>query len=308
MELYTDGSCITGPDGVRYGGAGVWFGQDDPRNTHVPIHPDLSTNQYAELLAIHYALIFCRNVKSLVISTDSNYSIGCLTTWYKRWQENGWKTSTNKSVMHSEVIKDCVSIINYRESQGYDTSFKHVKGHSGVAGNEGADILARQASSKSCERAMDDTIFFSGGIFSQFFTSKFKSSVEDGEIEYSHAEQWHQHQKAILFGDHECAQRVLSSSLPWEQKSVGQHVKDFDRETWKVKGFEIAVKGNYYKFTQNPSLGRYLLSTKGKRLVEARNDSVWGIGITVSEAKSGVKWNGLNLLGKALMKVRDEML
>jgi predicted NAD-dependent protein-ADP-ribosyltransferase YbiA (DUF1768 family) len=33
---------------------------------------------------------------------------------------------------------------------------------------------------------------------------------------------------------------------------------------------------------------------------------VWGIGVSVENAKKGMKWNGLNLLGKVLMEVRDE--
>jgi predicted NAD-dependent protein-ADP-ribosyltransferase YbiA (DUF1768 family) len=33
-------------------------------------------------------------------------------------------------------------------------------------------------------------------------------------------------------------------------------------------------------------------------LVEAaENDRVWGIGVSVKNAKKGMKWNGLNLLG-----------
>ena len=308
MEVYTDGSCIVGPDNERYGGAGIWFGPDDMRNTRVTIPSHLSTNQYAELLAIKYALTLCRNTKVLTVKTDSKYSINCVTLWCKAWEKNDWKTSGNKDVMHSSVIKDCLRILEYRETLGYSTSFIHVKAHSGILGNEGADTLAGLASSESCKRAMENTIFFSGGVLSQFYTSKFVSSSEDGGIEYTHAEQWHQHQKAILFGDYECAQRVLDYALPWDQKTAGTHPKNFDRTIWNEKGFEIAVKGSYYKYTQNPSLGRYLLSTKGKRLVEAREDNVWGIGVNISAAKSGAKWNGLNLLGKALMKVRDEML
>jgi len=308
MEVYTDGSCITGSDGLRYGGAGVWFGFDDARNTHVPIPSESSTNQYAELLAINYALKLCRNVKSLVINTDSQYSIKCLTVWYKTWCRNEWKTSTNKDVLHSSLIKESVSILEYRISQGYSTSLEYVKGHSGVEGNEGADKLARKASSESHQKAMESTIFFSGGILSQFWSAEFKSSVEDGEVEYTCAEQWHHHQKAILFGDLQSAQKILESREPRDQKRLGKGVRDFDRQVWMSKCFDIAVRGNYYKFSQNKSICRYLLATKGKRLVEARDDVVWGIGITPQMATRGVKWRGSNLLGKAIMKVRDEML
>lgn len=308
MEVYTDGSCIIGPDHERYGGAGVWFGEGDVRNTHVPIKTDLSTNQYAELLAIRYALILCRNVPSLTIYTDSKYSINCITVWYKAWEKNGWKTTNNKDVLHASLIKYCISVIEYRDRQGYSTSLNYVKGHSGDPGNDGADSLAGLASSKSYQRAMENTIFFSHGILSQFWPVKFVSKTDHTDsIEYNCVEQWYHHMKAITFSDFETAEKIMKESNPYEQKKLGRQVLNFDTEVWKEKSFLIAVQGNYHKFSQNPSLKKYLLSTNGKRLVEAREDSIWGIGITVEDAKRGVKWNGLNLLGKALMKVRDEM-
>ena len=36
-------------------------------------------------------------------------------------------------------------------------------------------------------------------------------------------------------------------------------------------------------------------------------DTIWGIGITENEAKNGKPWRGQNLLGKALMYVRDDL-
>jgi ribA/ribD-fused uncharacterized protein len=307
MELYTDGSCITGSDNERYGGAGIWFGPNDMRNTYIPIPSELSTNQYAELLAIRYALVFCRNVISITIKTDSKYSINCVTNWYKVWQQNNWKTSTNKDVLHSSVIKECVSILEYRTLRGYTTSIEYIKAHSGVTGNEGADSLAKQASLMSYRRAMDNTIFFSDGILSQFWPVKFKSNVEDGEKEYNCTEQWFHHRKALLFGDVEYAKKILESKLPQEQKLLGRQVRNFDQVRWAAERLSIVIRGNYYKFSQNPYMKEYLLSTKRKRLVEAQDDKIWGIGITVSMARNGGKWNGLNLLGKALMIVRDEI-
>ena len=38
------------------------------------------------------------------------------------------------------------------------------------------------------------------------------------------------------------------------------------------------------------------------------HDSVWGIGISVSEAVKGCDWRGQNLLGQALVAVRDQLL
>lgn len=308
MEVYTDGSCITGPDGERYAGSGVWFGNEDMRNLSIPIYIDHPTNQHAELLSIRYALTVCKNVPFLTIKTDSQYSKNCLTVWYKSWQSNGWKTSTGNDVLHSDVIKESLSLLDYRSNKGYITSIEYVKGHSKNPGNDGADSLARTASEYARDYAMRNTIFFSNGIFSQFWLSTFTSDTDDGCITYNCAEQWHHHKKALLFGDTEIADQIMKEKIPYIQKSLGRRVKNFDQDTWNREGLKIAIKGNYYKFSQDKSITNSLKSTKPKRLVEAREDKIWGIGISVDQAKAGVKWNGLNLLGKALMHVRDNLL
>jgi len=307
MELYTDGSCISGADGERYSGAGVWFGDKDMRNLSIPIYIEKPTNQHAELLSIRYALVICRNVSHLVIKTDSQYSIKCLTIWYVSWERNGWKTSTGTDVLHSELIQECLSIMKYRSGRELHTSIEYVKGHSNDVGNDGADRLAVLASERSKSDAFSNTIFFSNSIFSQFWPCKFVSDEEDGGLEYNCAEQWHHHRKAVLFGDHDMTKKIMEATKPYIQKSLGRKVKNFDQDTWIKEGIGIAIKGNTYKFSQNMDLKKYLLSTGNKRLVEARDDKIWGIGITVDQAKSGVKWNGLNLLGKALMKVRNDL-
>lgn len=68
------------------------------------------------------------------------------------------------------------------------------------------------------------------------------------------------------------------------------------------------MNGNLAKFTQNEALKNYLINTGKRILVEASPvDRIWGIGLTADseKAKNPMLWNGLNLLGFALMKVRD---
>ena len=74
---------------------------------------------------------------------------------------------------------------------------------------------------------------------------------------------------------------------------------------------DVVVKGNIAKFSQNEKPLDLLLSTDDKILVEASpKDTVWGIGLdeSSSEAKQPRKWIGENLLGFALMEVRDILL
>lgn len=68
------------------------------------------------------------------------------------------------------------------------------------------------------------------------------------------------------------------------------------------------VRGNIAKFGQHPELRDFLLSTRDRVLVEASpRDRVWGIGLSASDerATSPATWQGLNLLGFALMAARD---
>lgn len=71
------------------------------------------------------------------------------------------------------------------------------------------------------------------------------------------------------------------------------------------------VQGNIAKFSQYPGLKTYLLGTGDRILVEASPvDKIWGVGLAKDDDKihNPNNWQGLNLLGFALMQVRDELL
>lgn len=95
-----------------------------------------------------------------------------------------------------------------------------------------------------------------------------------------------------------------------QMKALGRQVRGFDERLWDEVGYSIVLSGNYYKFTQNPAMMRFLLATGDKILVEASPlDKIWGIGLgRQSENTSRPSaWRGQNLLGFALMEVRDEL-
>ncbi|MCB1143233.1 MAG: NADAR family protein [Leptospiraceae bacterium] len=127
---------------------------------------------------------------------------------------------------------------------------------------------------------------------------------------YSSTEQWMMAQKALLFGDHNLHKEILNSQTPKIIKDLGRKVSGFQSDIWNEHKFDIVKKGNYLKFSQNVDLSRYLRSTRGKILVEASPfDSIWGIGLSqdVDEVYDPKLWKGKNLLGFALMEVRDEL-
>ncbi|MEZ5045040.1 MAG: NADAR family protein [Saprospiraceae bacterium] len=142
--------------------------------------------------------------------------------------------------------------------------------------------------------------------FSQWYESEFK--VE--EINYKTAEHWMMAEKARLFKDDESLEKILKSNTPGEAKQLGRSVKNFELPEWESKKYEIVKLGNQYKFEQNDFLKSYLLGTKDRILVEASPyDKIWGIGM--NESEEGIEnprnWKGENLLGFAIMEVRDEL-
>lgn len=125
---------------------------------------------------------------------------------------------------------------------------------------------------------------------------------------FATAEHYMMWRKAKAFGDENCAIDILAASNPRTAKELGRKVKHFDDSAWASQRFDIAVSGNLAKFSQNDELKAFLLSTRDKILVEASpTDKVWGIGLGAENPASDdpANWQGLNLLGFALMEVRE---
>jgi len=119
------------------------------------------------------------------------------------------------------------------------------------------------------------------------------------------------HHKGLLFApESEITHSLLTDSdlSPRTVKQLGRQVPNFDEKVWNANRFKIVVEGNYYKFTQNDKLKRRLLETGQRELVEASpRDRIWGVGFGEKNAgRNRSKW-GLNLLGKALMEVRERI-
>ena len=143
-------------------------------------------------------------------------------------------------------------------------------------------------------------------VLSQWWPATF--SV-DGRT-YATAEHYMMAQKAELFGDQETFAAILSASDPSQAKSLGRRVRGFDEERWVAHRIDVAVRGNLAKFGQNPRLQDWLLATGDAVLVEASPvDRIWGIGLAANDARARDpdSWQGLNLLGFALMKTRDSL-
>ena len=147
-----------------------------------------------------------------------------------------------------------------------------------------------------------------GEVTKKCLSQWYNSPFEVDGIKYQTSEQYMMSHKALLFNDNETNIKIMEEKDPKIYKELGRQVKNFNSKLWDEKKFEIVVKGNIHKFSQNEKLKQFLLNTKDKILVEASpHDKIWGIGIAEDDKEilNPEKWKGENLLGKALMKVRD---
>jgi len=129
-------------------------------------------------------------------------------------------------------------------------------------------------------------------------------------VVYQTAEHWMMAGKAALFGDAAALEIILRSETPADVKKAGRLIRNFDPVLWDAHKFDIVVAGNLYKFTSHPGLSAFLLSTGDQVLVEASPvDNIWGIGMEAGNpaAKDPAMWPGENLLGFALMEVREKI-
>jgi len=157
-------------------------------------------------------------------------------------------------------------------------------------------------------RVTDKFVFFWMGedVYSNFYYSPFTHKG----IEFKWSEQAIMYRKAMLFGAIGVAHEIMQSDTPARCKFWGRS-KDipFNEDVWIKNREKIYKEVLRDKFTL-PELKKQILATENKILVEASpTDKIWGIGLSEKhrDATDPTKWRGLNLLGKVLMEVREEL-
>ena len=141
------------------------------------------------------------------------------------------------------------------------------------------------------------------GYLSNWYPSRF----EVGGVAYTSLEQYMMHQKAVCFRDAAAAEQIMRTDDPARIKELGRQVANFDNARWNGVRQIVVYEGLLAKFSQDYGLGSRLLATKKALLAEcAVNDSIWGIGLSMTDPDrlDPAKWKGQNLLGYALMMVR----
>lgn len=188
-------------------------------------------------------------------------------------------------------------------------TFWHYKGNPEYSINE---LISDYNSDRHLE-----FIFFWGntstkkGLDKACLSQWWKSDFQVGIYKYCCMEQYMMAEKAKLFNDIEIEKKILEETEPEKIKNLGRCVKNFDEDIWNNYKYSIVLNGNYYKFIQNKDLLNYLISTQDKILVEASPyDGVWGIKMSANDKNicNPTMWSGENLLGFALMEVRNELI
>lgn len=142
------------------------------------------------------------------------------------------------------------------------------------------------------------------GVFSNWYLSEF--CIEGKR--FSSMEQYMMYKKAEVFQDWEIARKILDTKQVGEIKKLGRLVSNYNDTIWNGMRQIVVYKGLLAKFEQNKELLKALLDTGDAILAEcAVRDCIWGIGLSMKDKRrfSLEEWKGQNLLGFALMQVRD---
>lgn len=142
LRIYTDGSSLANGKVGSRAGLGVYFGEGDSRNLSERLEGDPQTNQRAELKAMERALEIAPKEQPVLIFSDSQYSIKCVTQWSLGWKRKGWLTANGEQVKNQDIIRAVLKQMEKRAEAGGVTTFQWVKGHSEDRGNDAADRLA----------------------------------------------------------------------------------------------------------------------------------------------------------------------
>ncbi len=137
--LFTDGSSLGNP------GPGGWAAILVLQSGYVvEMGAGLkhTTNNRMELTGVIEGLRrIAEESGDLTIFTDSKYVHKGATEWAAGWKRRGWKTMAKTDVENRDLWEEALALLLDRKKFGH-IIWKHVPGHSGMAGNERCDEIA----------------------------------------------------------------------------------------------------------------------------------------------------------------------
>lgn len=142
------------------------------------------------------------------------------------------------------------------------------------------------------------------GFLSNWYPSRF---TLDG-VQFTCAEQYIMYRKCLTFGDTESAEKILGTTDPAQHQAIAQQATGYNNTVWNGLRQVILMRALTAKFTQDEELRGALMCTGEDYLVEcAHKDKIWacGEGLNDEERRDIDQWSGKNILGFALMEVRN---
>jgi ribonuclease HI len=135
IDIFTDGACSGNPGPGGWGAVLIWKGT----TRELKGGSSATTNNRMELMAAIAALESLKRAVPVRLHTDSVYLKDGITRWILKWKQNGWRTADKKPVKNIDLWQRLDAAL-----AGHEIAWHWVKGHSGHAGNEHADRLARE--------------------------------------------------------------------------------------------------------------------------------------------------------------------
>ncbi len=136
VRLFTDGACSGNP------GPGGWaailrFGAHERELTGAEA---ATTNNRMELTAAAAALEALTRPCRVVLHTDSEYLRNGVTRWQTGWVRRNWRNAAGDPVANMDLWRRVLDA-----AKAHTIDWRWVRGHSGDAMNERADVLATAA-------------------------------------------------------------------------------------------------------------------------------------------------------------------
>jgi len=173
--------------------------------------------------------------------------------------------------------------------------------------------LARDAEANETAASLGDkapVLFWKDTDKNGYLSNWAKSPFQLDGHTFNCAEQYLMWSKAVVMGDKEKEQQILSTNDPQRQKELGREVRPWRDGIWKRHRDQVMLRAARAKFMQNAELGQRLLKTYPRLLAEASpSDCTYGIGLAPNnpQAQDPRNWKGENLLGRTLERVRAEL-
>lgn len=151
--------------------------------------------------------------------------------------------------------------------------------------------------------------FWGDSPFSNFYRST--PAFEYAGQQFTNSEAAFMYGKALLFQDEHEAKNILANrDKPMMCKTAGRRIAGYVDAVWAAERYQVMLAVLTEKF-KAPALRSYLVETGSLLIIEASPyDRIWGNGLWPNDPRNGdlaSTWPGQNLLGLALMEVREKL-